>query len=86
MESDLLFAFLGGVAGVTLVNAIKNWLGWEGNRALLITYAVSFALALVYMAAKGQLQVPNLENIAAILAEVFAVATAFYKLISKPQE
>lgn len=51
--SAALLTLIGGMATVPLINKLKNFLGWSGRKAQLLTVGVSIIVAFVGLVATG---------------------------------
>ena len=77
MAQGLVLTFL-GVAGSFISQAIKKYVGTEGNKALSIVIAVSVALAVGFTWFTGELTSGGVFTGASV---VFSIATLVYKWI-----
>ena len=77
---------LGGLAAVQLISILKNALGWDEDKALLLAYAVSGLVGAAVFGiafALGQVEPAGLVG---GISVVFALATAIYKFVTSKQE
>lgn len=78
LSLEALAPYLAGLIGVPVVSWAKNQFGWEGKPVVILAAVISVVLAVVAMAASGELSgVDLLED----GAKAFAAATLIYKLI-----
>ena len=76
---------LAGLAAITVVGILKTALGWDGGKALLLTYVVCGVLGALVFGLQGGFTNLSIEGVAGALAGIFAVATAIYKFVTSKQ-
>ena len=78
---NVVFQWLLGVIAVPVINWIKTKLNLQDEGAMLLTFAASVVLGIVYMFLTGEFFEINWADIADIAAKVLAAATLVYKLL-----
>ena len=79
------WALLAGLAGVTLVNILKNVLNLEDRAAIALTYGVSFVLSIGVLALDGDLLPLDVERFVVVGPAIFLTADAIYRFIVSRQ-
>ena len=77
----LVITAITGILGGPITNWIKTALKWDGNLALTVAVAVSFALGLVIAFVNGQVtgELVDPKQVADAFGVVFATATVLFK-------
>lgn len=80
----LVITALTGILGVPLTNWIKGIFKWDGNQALSVAVAVSFALGLVIAFVNGQItgELVDPKQVGDAFGVVFLVATTLFKAMN----
>lgn len=75
--------WLVGAVGMPLIQVLKEALGWQGAKALLLTVGVAVLLAVAALFISQELALGDLSwgSLAAVFGQVFAAATLAYKLL-----
>lgn len=78
----LIITLVTGLIGVPIIQWIKNSLGWEDKKALVLAAAVSVVLAFAELLLTNQIDLTELtiENLPKLFASIFTVATIYYGL------
>lgn len=84
--AGIITAVIGGFGAVPTVNFLKNALNLKGNAALILTVVLSVIWGIAELLIGGQLtpDMLTIGNLAAVVATVFAISQAKYKMITQP--
>ena len=77
---------LGGLAAVQLISILKNALGWDGDKALLLTYLVSGLVGAGVFGIGFAFGAVEVAGLVGGIGLVFSLATAIYKFVVSKQE
>jgi hypothetical protein len=79
---DQIINIVVGVIGVPLVNLLKGWLGWDGKKALWLTFGTSILLGFGATFLSSQVGLGDFldpEATFGALAVILSTATVVYK-------
>lgn len=86
--ATILVSLLGGGGAVWIVDLLKQWLGWSGSKAIILTAIVSTILAGAVLIVEGKITGAgvNWANLGWLFSIVFAAAKVQFDRIRKEQE
>ena len=77
---------LGGLAAVQLVSIVKSLLGWDGDKALLLSYVASAVVGAAVFGIAFAVGAVQPVGLVAGAGLVFSISTAIYKFVVSKQE
>jgi uncharacterized membrane protein YuzA (DUF378 family) len=79
----LIVALVSGAIGVPVLDFIKKALGWDGQKALLLVYALAAVIAVGALAATGSFNPFDSARLLEYFGLIVTTATFVYKLFNK---